>query len=65
MRVFVILPAAGIGTLMASGGMTAGPKQFLEIGGVPVLGSWKIDETTGKTEFCISGTAQCTDATPQ
>ena len=34
-------------------------------GGVPVAGSWKIDQATGKTEFCISGTAQCTDATPQ
>jgi hypothetical protein len=34
-------------------------------GGVPVLGSWKIDETTGKTEFCISGTAQCVEVTPQ
>jgi 2-C-methyl-D-erythritol 4-phosphate cytidylyltransferase len=38
MRVFVILPAAGIGTRMAaSGASTAAPKQFLEIGGVPVL----------------------------
>ncbi|WP_263368543.1 2-C-methyl-D-erythritol 4-phosphate cytidylyltransferase [Edaphobacter bradus] len=38
MRVFVILPAAGIGTRMAAGGVTpAAPKQFLEIGGVPVL----------------------------
>jgi 2-C-methyl-D-erythritol 4-phosphate cytidylyltransferase len=37
MRVFVILPAAGIGTRMATGGMTVAPKQFLEIGGVPVL----------------------------
>jgi 2-C-methyl-D-erythritol 4-phosphate cytidylyltransferase len=38
MRVFVILPAAGIGTRMAaSGTSTAAPKQFLEIGGVPVL----------------------------
>jgi 2-C-methyl-D-erythritol 4-phosphate cytidylyltransferase len=38
MRVFVILPAAGIGTRMAAGGAsTAAPKQFLEIGGVPVL----------------------------
>src|ERR1700735_3058217 len=34
MRVFVILPAAGMGTRMASAGA---PKQFLEIGGVPVL----------------------------
>ncbi|RSL16030.1 2-C-methyl-D-erythritol 4-phosphate cytidylyltransferase [Edaphobacter aggregans] len=38
MRVFVILPAAGIGTRMAAGGAsTVAPKQFLEIGGVPVL----------------------------
>ena len=33
--------------------------------GVPVFGSWKIDPTTGKTEFCISDTAQCVDVTPQ
>src|SRR6266403_1999692 len=38
MRVFVILPAAGIGTRMAAGGAsTAAPKQFLAVGGVPVL----------------------------
>jgi 2-C-methyl-D-erythritol 4-phosphate cytidylyltransferase len=40
MRVFVILPAAGIGTRMSSGvgvGGSATPKQFLSIGGVPVL----------------------------
>src|SRR5215467_14351693 len=38
MRVFVILPAAGIGTRMAAGGTsTTAPKQFLEVGGVPVL----------------------------
>jgi hypothetical protein len=34
-------------------------------GGVPVSGSWKIDQTTGKTEFCISDTAQCVEVTPQ
>ena len=34
-------------------------------GGVPVFGPWKIDQTTGKTEFCISGTAQCVEVTPQ
>ena len=34
-------------------------------GGVPVSGSWKIDQTTGKTEFCISGAAQCVEVTPQ
>jgi 2-C-methyl-D-erythritol 4-phosphate cytidylyltransferase len=38
MRVFVILPAAGIGTRMAAGGAsTPAPKQFLSVGGVPVL----------------------------
>jgi 2-C-methyl-D-erythritol 4-phosphate cytidylyltransferase len=38
MRVFVILPAAGIGTRMAAGAASAvAPKQFLEIDGVPVL----------------------------
>jgi len=34
-------------------------------GGVPVFGSWKIDQTTGKTGFCIADTAQCVDVTPQ
>ena len=34
-------------------------------GGLPVLGSWKIDQTTGKTEFCISDPAQCVEVTPQ
>jgi 2-C-methyl-D-erythritol 4-phosphate cytidylyltransferase len=37
MRVFVILPAAGMGTRMAAGTHAAAPKQFLSIGGVPVL----------------------------
>jgi 2-C-methyl-D-erythritol 4-phosphate cytidylyltransferase len=37
MRVFVILPAAGIGTRMAAGSHAAAPKQFLSIGGVPVM----------------------------
>ncbi|HEV2465104.1 MAG TPA: 2-C-methyl-D-erythritol 4-phosphate cytidylyltransferase [Acidobacteriaceae bacterium] len=38
MRVFVILPAAGLGTRMAPGHATsAAPKQFLELGGVPIL----------------------------
>lgn len=38
MQVFVILPAAGIGTRMAApGAHVALPKQFLEIDGVPVL----------------------------
>jgi 2-C-methyl-D-erythritol 4-phosphate cytidylyltransferase len=37
MRVFVILPAAGIGTRMAAGSHAAAPKQFLTVGGVPVL----------------------------
>jgi hypothetical protein len=34
-------------------------------GGVPVFGSWKIGETSGKTEFCISDRAQCVEVTPQ
>jgi 2-C-methyl-D-erythritol 4-phosphate cytidylyltransferase len=41
MRVFVILPAAGIGTRMSAGSGVGGghptPKQFLVIAGVPVL----------------------------
>jgi len=42
MRVFVILPAAGIGTRMAAGAGSSGagagtPKQFLSLGGVPML----------------------------
>lgn len=37
MRVFVILPAAGLGTRMAVGHNSAAPKQFLELGGVPIL----------------------------
>jgi 2-C-methyl-D-erythritol 4-phosphate cytidylyltransferase len=37
MRVFVILPAAGIGTRMAAVTGTPTPKQFLSLGGVPVL----------------------------
>jgi 2-C-methyl-D-erythritol 4-phosphate cytidylyltransferase len=40
MSVFVILPAAGIGTRMAStpgAANKAAPKQFLELGGVPIL----------------------------
>jgi 2-C-methyl-D-erythritol 4-phosphate cytidylyltransferase len=38
MRVFVILPAAGLGTRMTSGQSSpAAPKQFLELAGVPVL----------------------------
>jgi 2-C-methyl-D-erythritol 4-phosphate cytidylyltransferase len=38
MRVFVILPAAGIGTRMSSGAATtATPKQFLSLAGVPIL----------------------------
>lgn len=38
MRVFVILPAAGLGTRMTAGhsSLTA-PKQFLELAGVPIL----------------------------
>jgi 2-C-methyl-D-erythritol 4-phosphate cytidylyltransferase len=40
MSVFVILPAAGIGTRMATAtatGASSAPKQFLELGGVPIL----------------------------
>ena len=41
MRVFVILPAAGIGTRMSvgtgAGGSSSTPKQFLSIAGIPVL----------------------------
>jgi 2-C-methyl-D-erythritol 4-phosphate cytidylyltransferase len=38
MRVFVILPAAGLGTRMTAGHSTsAAPKQFLELAGTPVL----------------------------
>ncbi|HUY82177.1 MAG TPA: 2-C-methyl-D-erythritol 4-phosphate cytidylyltransferase [Acidobacteriaceae bacterium] len=38
MRVFVILPAAGLGTRMTAGhSSSAAPKQFLELAGVPVL----------------------------
>ena len=36
MRVFVIIPAAGIGTRMLTAGAGA-PKQFLEIAGIPIL----------------------------
>ena len=38
MRIFVILPAAGIGTRMSTGAANpAAPKQFLAIAGTPVL----------------------------
>jgi 2-C-methyl-D-erythritol 4-phosphate cytidylyltransferase len=38
MRVFVIIPAAGIGIRMAAGGVHGpAPKQFMEVGGIPVL----------------------------
>jgi 2-C-methyl-D-erythritol 4-phosphate cytidylyltransferase len=38
MRVFVILPAAGLGTRMASGHLApAAPKQFLTLAGSPIL----------------------------
>jgi 2-C-methyl-D-erythritol 4-phosphate cytidylyltransferase len=38
MRVFVILPAAGLGTRMSAGhSSTAAPKQFLQLAGVPIL----------------------------
>jgi 2-C-methyl-D-erythritol 4-phosphate cytidylyltransferase len=38
MRVFVILPAAGLGTRMTAGHSSpAAPKQFLELAGAPIL----------------------------
>jgi 2-C-methyl-D-erythritol 4-phosphate cytidylyltransferase len=38
MRVFVILPAAGLGTRMSAGhSSSTAPKQFLELAGVPIL----------------------------
>src|SRR4051812_37759122 len=41
MKVFVIIPAAGLGTRMAAGAAKAGSpgrsKQFAEIGGTPIL----------------------------
>jgi len=38
MRVHIILPAAGIGTRMATGqSSTTAPKQFLSLGGIPIL----------------------------
>ena len=38
MNVYVILPAAGLGTRMAAGTSThPAPKQFLTIGGIPIL----------------------------
>lgn len=37
MQVFVILPAAGLGTRMANPSNAVAPKQFLSLAGVPVL----------------------------
>lgn len=38
MRVFVILPAAGLGTRMTAGhSSSAAPKQFLELAGAPIM----------------------------
>jgi len=37
MKVFVIIPAAGLGTRMAPPSATAPTKQFKELGGVPIL----------------------------
>ncbi len=38
MQVFVIIPAAGLGTRMATGSASGNaPKQFLELGGKPIL----------------------------
>jgi len=36
-----------------------------KFGGVPVFGSWTIDQTTGKTELCILDPHQCVEVTPQ
>ena len=33
--------------------------------GLPVFGSWKIDQATGKTELCVSETDRCVEVTPQ
>jgi 2-C-methyl-D-erythritol 4-phosphate cytidylyltransferase len=37
MQIFVILPAAGLGTRMSPAHQSRAPKQFLSVGGVPVL----------------------------
>src|SRR5271166_4097404 len=37
MKVFVIIPAAGLGTRMTPPSATAPTKQFKELGGVPIL----------------------------
>ncbi len=37
MQVFVIIPAAGLGTRMAAGHSTSSPKQFLDLDGLPIL----------------------------
>ncbi len=37
MKVFVIIPAAGLGTRMAPPSATAPTKQFKELGGIPIL----------------------------
>jgi 2-C-methyl-D-erythritol 4-phosphate cytidylyltransferase len=38
MQVFIIIPAAGLGTRMAAAGVTPrDPKQFLQLGGQPIL----------------------------
>src|SRR5258706_967860 len=37
MKVFVIIPAAGLGTRMAAGSPKSPSKQFAEIGGAPIL----------------------------
>jgi hypothetical protein len=34
------------------------------VGKLP-LGYWQIDRTTGKTEFCTLGPAQCIEVTPK
>ena len=37
MKVFVIIPAAGLGTRMAPAGKKTAAKQFLELNGTPIL----------------------------
>lgn len=36
-----------------------------KFGGLPVFGSWKIDQATGKTEFCFFESDRCVEVTPQ
>jgi len=36
-RYFALIPAAGVGARMAAGGASRGPKQYLQVGGKPML----------------------------